>query len=210
MMMEPTSPLPTAQPKPLLSKDALEKAGSIRFILLDVDGVLTDGRMYLGDGVEMKAYNAKDGLGITLLRSSGLKVGIITGRSSASVERRAKELHLDFLMQGRPDKSLAFQELCKSHELEPSEVAYMGDDWIDLELLQSVGLAASPLDACAEVLEISDFISTKPGGHGAVREFAEFILKTQGHFNERLIEFKTGRGQAASTQIASAQKGAGQ
>jgi 3-deoxy-D-manno-octulosonate 8-phosphate phosphatase (KDO 8-P phosphatase) len=182
-----------------------EKARALRLVLLDVDGVLTDGRLYLAEGFEMKAYDAKDGLGITLLRSSGLKVGVLTGRRSASVEKRAKELHLDFLVQGRPDKGAAFDELLATHAFKEHEVAYMGDDWIDLNLMARVGFSACPADARPELLATADYVSTRPGGFGAVREWAEFILRAKGCFEERLLEYLSGRGQAAS-----AQKGSGQ
>ena len=175
-------------------------AADIRLVLLDVDGVLSDGRLFLGEHEELKAYDARDGLGITLLKTAGIRVGIITGRRSASVERRARELGIDPLLQGRPDKSAAYDELKQKLELQDSQVCYMGDDWLDLPLLARVGLAAAPADARPEVREACAFVSQARGGRGAVRELAEYILGGRGLLAGLLDDYRQGRGEAASAR----------
>ncbi len=167
-------------------------------MLLDVDGVLTDGRITLGEKEELKSYSAKDGLGITLARVAGIKVGIITGRRSASVARRAAELKLDYLVQGRPDKWRAFEELARDTGITAEECAYMGDDWIDLAMLERVGLAACPQDARPEVAAVCHFVSRENGGNGAVRELVEAMLKARSDFERILEGYRQGRGEAAS------------
>jgi len=180
------------------SADFEQRARRIKLLLLDVDGVLTDGRITLGESEELKSYSAKDGLGITLARAAGLQVGIITGRRSTSVARRAEELKLDYLVQGRPDKWEAFADLSRDTGIAAEETAYMGDDWIDLAMLTRVGLAACPRDARPELVEICHFVSQDAGGNGAVRDVVEAILKARGDFERILESYRQGRGEAAS------------
>ena len=177
-----------------------ERASRIRLVILDVDGVLTDARLYLGEREELKAYSARDGLGITLLQVAGFRVGILTGRKSASVTRRAAELRLDPVIQGRPDKLQAFDELLASQGLQTEQVAYMGDDWIDLPLFGRVGLTACPVDAEEEVRVRADFVCDRKGGDGAVRQFAEALLRSCGKYDEVLDQYSSGAGRAASVQ----------
>jgi len=184
-----------------MNRDELtRRAEQVKLLLLDVDGVLTDGRIRLGEHDEVKAYHAQDGLGVTLARSAGILVGLITGRRSATVERRGRELKLDFLVQGRPDKLQAFEELRKRAGVKSGEVCFMGDDWIDLSLLSRVGLPACPADARPEVRERCVFVSSKPGGGGAIRELVETLLRLRGQFDELLESYLRGRGAAASGQ----------
>ena len=154
---------------------------NIQWIILDVDGVLSDGTLiYTSSGEELKSFSVKDGLGLTAARKVGLKLAIITARISPMVERRAKELHFDALLMGHANKTEALSTLCKEHQINLEEIAYMGDDLNDLGALQIVGLPMAPNNAVPEVKELAKFISTVNGGHGAVREAVEYILKNQG------------------------------
>ncbi len=160
------------------------RAATTRLLALDVDGVLTDGRIYYSNnGDEMKAFNIKDGLGIKLLRDSGVKVAIITGRQSEIVARRARELGIEDVVQGRDDKRQALLELCQRHTLNIEECAYMGDDLPDLSAIVAAGLGMTVADASAAVREAADWISHSNGGCGAVREACEFILSTRGEWS---------------------------
>jgi 3-deoxy-D-manno-octulosonate 8-phosphate phosphatase (KDO 8-P phosphatase) len=149
-------------------------------LLMDVDGTLTDGILFvLPDGEEIKSYNVKDGLGILLAHLAGLKTGIITGKTSRALEKRSEKLGIDELHQGILDKKRVFDEILMRHRLAPEEVAYIGDDLGDLEVIKSAGLAAAVADAHPEVKRHCHFICRKRGGRGAVREFIEFILASQ-------------------------------
>ena len=160
-----------------------ECAVSVRLLALDVDGVMTDGRIYYGNsGEEIKAFNIKDGLGIKLLQQAGVKVAIITGRESAIVARRASELGIDDVVQGREDKRTALLELCQRHDLDVAECAYMGDDLPDLGAIIAAGLGMTVADACAAVTAAADWSSRHNGGGGAVREACEFILTAKGQW----------------------------
>ncbi len=159
---------------------AQDKAQSIKLLALDVDGILTDGRIYYGNnGEELKAFNIKDGLGIKLLQRAGVTVAIITGRKSAMVERRAKELGISEVVQGREDKREALEELCQRHKLTLAECAYMGDDLPDLSAINAAGLGLSVADATSAVRSAAQWCSTRNGGEGAVREACEFILRAK-------------------------------
>jgi 3-deoxy-D-manno-octulosonate 8-phosphate phosphatase (KDO 8-P phosphatase) len=147
---------------------------------MDVDGTLTDGNLLiLPDGEELKAYNVKDGLGIFLAHLAGLKTGIITGKSSKPLEKRAENLRIQELHQGILDKKSVLQEILERNGVTAHEVAYIGDDLGDLEVIQSVGFAGAVADAHPEVKKHSHFICQYSGGKGAVREFIEFILSSQ-------------------------------
>lgn len=156
-------------------------ARKIRILVLDVDGILTDGRIYYGnEGEELKAFNIKDGLGIKLLQRAGLEVAIITGRQSEIVARRARELGITRVIQGREDKREALQELCSSEGFTLAEVAYMGDDLPDLGAIAASGLGMTVADGSRPVREAADWQSELRGGNGAVREACEFILAARG------------------------------
>ena len=166
------------------------RAAQARLLALDVDGVLTDGRIYYGDsGDELKAFNIKDGLGIKLLRDSGVKVAIITGRESEIVARRARELGIEDVVQGREDKRQALAELCQRHKLSIEECAYMGDDLPDLSAIAAAGLGMTVADGSATVREAADWVSNANGGCGAVREACEFILSARGEWSELESDF---------------------
>ena len=149
-------------------------------VLLDVDGVLTDGRIIYGDdGTEYKAFDAHDGYGIERALNSGLKIGLISGRISPLVERRAKELHIADVYQNFMDKVSAFEELKRKYNLSDEEFAYIGDDAFDLPLLGKVGLSAAPKNAADEVRRRVDYITKAKGGRGAAREVIDMVLKAQ-------------------------------
>jgi len=153
------------------------RASALRLLALDVDGVLTDGRLYYGnDGEELKAFNIKDGLGLKLLQRAGVAVALITGRRSQIVERRAKELGIAHLVQGREDKRAALEELCAHLDLELAQCAYMGDDLPDLGALRAAAIGLAPADAVDAVAEAADWQSRYPGGGGCVREACEQLL----------------------------------
>jgi 3-deoxy-D-manno-octulosonate 8-phosphate phosphatase (KDO 8-P phosphatase) len=157
-----------------------ERLAAVRLLLLDVDGVLTDGRIMLDHrGNEWKAFDVKDGQGIKLLQSAGVRVGIITSRSSPVVEHRASELGIDILYQGAASKLDAYLEILRTLDLTDEQVAYVGDDLVDLPLLQRVGFSAAVADAVAEVVACVDYVAERPGGRGAVREICEMLLKAR-------------------------------
>ncbi len=162
-----------------------ERARAIRLLALDVDGVLTDGRISYSDtGGELKSFNIKDGLGIKLLQRSGIEVAIITGRSSAIVERRARELGIETIVQGREDKLVALRELCAERNVSLEECAYMGDDLPDLGAIQAAGLGLSVDDGSRAVREAADWCSSRRGGDAAVREACETLLIARGELAE--------------------------
>lgn len=162
----------------------------IKLIVLDVDGTLTDGKLYISNsGEEMKAFNVKDGLAITKAISLGKEVAIITGKTSNIVSLRAKELGIKEVHQGIKNKIAVLNEILKKYNITYENVAYMGDDLIDLEVMKNSKLSGAPKDSVAEILEIADFISTKNGGDGAVREFIEYILKEENLWENFLKNF---------------------
>lgn len=163
----------------------LQRLRRIRLLLLDVDGVLTDGRIiYDAQGVETKAFDVKDGHGLKLLQRAGVQVGIITGRSSEVVNVRARELGIDIVYQGAKDKLLPFQEILQTLRLAADEVAYMGDDLPDLPVLRRAGWAVAPVDAVDEVKPYVHYVTRRPGGRGAVREVCDLLLQEKGKWAE--------------------------
>lgn len=166
---------------------AIQRALKVRLVALDVDGVLTDGRLYYGaEGEAMKAFDVRDGHGIKMLMKSGIEVALLTARSSAIVATRARELGIAHVLQGHSDKAAGFALLQKLTGIDASVCAYMGDDWPDLPVLQQVGLATTVADACEEVRAVAHWVAQAEGGRGAVRELARFILRTQGKFDALL------------------------
>ncbi|MBI5192103.1 MAG: HAD-IIIA family hydrolase [Nitrospirae bacterium] len=154
------------------------KVQNIKFLLLDVDGILTDGRIFIdSNGNELKAFHIHDGHGIYLLRKAGIDVGIISGRYSKSVEYRAKELKIEEVHLGIHDKVGVYNEIKSRFNLTDEEFAFMGDDLIDIPLLKIIGLSATASDAIDGVKEITDMVTERRGGEGAVREVIDFILK---------------------------------
>jgi 3-deoxy-D-manno-octulosonate 8-phosphate phosphatase (KDO 8-P phosphatase) len=163
-----------------IPSSVIEAAKKIKLLLLDVDGVLTDGRLYYGNsGEEMKAFNIQDGLGIKLLQRAEVQVGIITGRVSSLLEHRATELGIHPVVQGREDKLTALQELMQTMDINLDEVAFVGDDLPDLAVIRQVGLGITPANGSSTLSSQAQWQTSKRGGDGAVREVAEMILYAQ-------------------------------
>lgn len=157
-----------------------QKARAIKALILDVDGILTDGLLYYGNnGLELKSFDIQDGLGIHLLHKAQINIGIISGRSSDAVVQRMKELHIQDVYLGQTEKLNAFYELQKKWLLEPTQIAYMGDDLPDLPVLKRVGFSATVPEAPSIIKETVDYITKKSAGRGAVREVAELLLNAQ-------------------------------
>ena len=174
---------------------AEEAARGVEILVLDVDGVLSNGLLiYSSNGDEAKTFHTADGLGIKLLQSAGIEVAIITGRSSAIVERRAAELGIEQLIQGREDKLQALMQLTSRSGIDLARVAYMGDDLQDLAAIERVGLGMTVADANPFVYSRARWRSQRNGGHGAVREACEFILEAQGKLGELQQRFVEGAG----------------
>ena len=170
----------------------MERARRVRFIIFDVDGVLTDGGIYTGESGELlKPFHVRDGLGICQWQNEGLGTAIITGRDSAIVSRRAAELKIQDVYLGHADKRSAYADIKERHALRDEEIAYVGDDLIDLAVMAQVGFPAAPADAAAEVQRLACLVSGKPGGKGAVREIIEFVLKAQGRWENVVARFMT-------------------
>lgn len=168
-----------------MSERILELAKGIKLLLLDVDGVLTDGGLYYDDnGLVMKRFNVQDGLGIKLAQSAGLEIGVITGLNQKPVETRIRELGIKHYHAGYHRKAPIVESICDELGISPSEVAFMGDDWIDLGAMSLAGLAMSVPNAQPEVRSIADWISSRKGGDGAVREAISFLLEAQGLLEE--------------------------
>ena len=163
-----------------ISSAVRKKAQLIKLLLLDVDGVLTDGRIIMDDrGVETKQFDVRDGQGIVSLMRAGIQVGLITARTSKVVSYRAKELGLRIVLQGVRSKGNAYSEIQRNTGLAETQIAYVGDDIGDLQILHRVGLAVTVSDGWKELSKLVDYITEKPGGRGAVREVAELLLRAQ-------------------------------
>jgi len=163
------------------------RAKKIKLFLMDVDGVLTDGKMYYLPGrgaemVEVKAFHSLDGIGLRLLNQFGITTGVITGRESPGTEERARGLGMGYAYQGFLSKLEPLRQILADTGLKPENVAYMGDDWTDLPVLKKAGLACAPANALDEVKAAAHLVTKKEGGLGAVREVCDFILKSQGRW----------------------------
>ena len=166
------------------------RAKEIRLLLLDVDGVLTNGALhYSGSAEESKSFHTQDGFGIRLLQEAGIDTGVITARKSEVVARRAGELKMRYIYQGTRNKNEALKEILQVSGYRPFQVAYMGDDWLDLVLLQQVGLAIAPANAVREVKEIAHFVTEREGGAGAVRDACDLILEAKNLVTEMLQKY---------------------
>ena len=171
-----------------------EKLRRIKMLLMDVDGVLTDGRFfYLDNGAEAKAFDVKDGFAIRLAELGGLKTGIITGKMSPIVERRAEELGIKECHQGYFNKVEVYKDIKTRLDLFDAEIAYIGDDLFDLGVLKLAGFSACPADAVPEVKEIVDYVTQCSGGRGAVREIIEMVLQARHHWEGLLDKFLEGK-----------------
>jgi 3-deoxy-D-manno-octulosonate 8-phosphate phosphatase (KDO 8-P phosphatase) len=176
------------------SAEALERARRVEFILMDVDGVLTNGQIMLipdGNGGcrEMKTFDVSDGVAITFAQRVGLRTGILTGRSSDSVTWRARDLGIAIVEQGSHNKAESYLKLLAEHRLNESTLCYIGDEWQDLPNLSRAGLAVAPANACAEVKQVAHLVTEHSGGAGAVREAIEFILKAQDKWKDAVARY---------------------
>lgn len=164
-----------------MNNEAITRAKNIKLLIIDVDGVLTDGRLFIGnDHEELKAFNVRDGLGLRLIQKTGIELAIITGKESKIVAYRAKELGIEHVYQAAPNKVPAFEDLLNKLKLRPEQAAYIGDDLPDLPLLKRVGLAVVVADAESYIVSHAHLQTRKKGGKGAVRELCDFIMASQG------------------------------
>lgn len=167
----------------------MEILKNIKLLLLDVDGVLTDGRItFTDDGRELKSFNSKDGVGLKLLQHMGIKAGIVTARTSPIVARRCKELGIDLIFEGVHVKVQVLPDVIERTGLTPAEIAYMGDDLIDVGLMKKVAVGIAPADAHEVVLNHADLVTKAIGGEACVREACDMILKAQGLWNRGVSE----------------------
>ncbi len=173
-----------------LTPELLAKARAVKLLLLDVDGVLSDGKIFFGNnGEEYKNFNTLDGHGIKMLKKSGVEVGIITGRESAIVARRASDLGITLLIQGREDKWLALQEILSQYPCELEHIAYAGDDYPDLQVMTQIGFAVAVNNAADIMFEYAHYRTQRNGGDGAVREVCDIIMHAQGNFDRALTPY---------------------
>ncbi|HED18507.1 MAG TPA: 3-deoxy-manno-octulosonate-8-phosphatase KdsC [Gammaproteobacteria bacterium] len=171
-------------------KEFLEKAARIKLLIFDVDGVLTDGSLFLDDdGREYKAFHSQDGHGIKMLQKHGVRCAIITGRTSKLVEHRMRNLGIDLIYQGQHDKLKGFADLLKRLDLNPEQVAYVGDDVVDLPVMRKVGLAIAVQDAHHWVLKHAHWQTPRPGGRGAARDVCEMLMEAQGVLQQELESY---------------------
>ena len=167
-----------------------KRAARVKLLLMDCDGVLTDGRItLLPDGDEQKSFHTRDGHGLVLLHRAGLRSGVISGRSSSAVERRARDLGITYVRQGTWDKIKDFDEVLAEAEIDEAEAAFIGDDVTDIPLMRRVGLAVAVADGAEETRAAAHYVTQLPGGFGAVREVAELILKAQGRWTELMHRY---------------------
>lgn len=175
-----------------LSEELTLRLKNIKLLILDVDGVMTDGGLTIGDdGQEYKTFHSHDGLGMKLLKATGVSLAIITGRTSNVVKKRAESTGVAHFYQGAEDKLVAFHDLMKASSLEPEQCAFMGDDVVDLPPMLQCGLAIAVPDSPALLLEHVHYVTTKAGGRGAVREVCEMIMQAQGTFDGQMSQFLT-------------------
>lgn len=173
-----------------MNLDAYERAKRIKLVVLDVDGVMTDGSLYLcDDGQEYKAFNSQDGLGMKLLKASGVELAIITGRTSKVVVKRAENTGVAHFFQGVEDKLEAFLHLAQELGLEHSQCAFVGDDVVDLPPMRRAGLAVTVPAAPALVKAHAHYVTEREGGRGAVRELTELIMQAQGTFDAQMAQY---------------------
>lgn len=172
-------------------KQLSELAASIQLLLLDVDGVLTDGSVvYLDNGTELKRFHVRDGSGLKLWHAAGKRSAIVSGRKSVAVERRAAELGISPVLQGRDDKFAALAQVLTETGVRPEQVCAIGDDLPDLPVLRRVGLAVAVADACPELRAVAHYTTTALGGRGAVREAVEWLLKLSGRWDDLTARYR--------------------
>lgn len=173
-------------------KDILEKAAQIKLVIFDVDGVLTDGSLFLGDdGLEYKAFNSHDGHGMKMLQQSGVDIAIITGRTSKVVEYRMASLGINHVYQGQLDKNIAFRDILDRLSISTEEIAYVGDDVVDLPVMTKVGLAIAVENAHPMVKQHAHWTTPRSGGRGAARDVCELLMEAQGKLHNKLQSYLT-------------------
>lgn len=173
-----------------LTLEQLEKIKQLKLLILDVDGVLTDGRLFFDQhGVEYKCFHARDGHGIKLLRQTGVEIAVISGRNSPAVALRMQSLGIEHVYQGHEDKRAAFDEILRNLQLTASQAAHVGDDLLDLPIMTRVGFAVAVQDANFAVKKYADWCTQTPGGQGAVREVCDLIMQVQGRFEAVLQSY---------------------
>ena len=166
-----------------------KKLKAVKLFLCDVDGVLTDGAIYMGGGVEMKRFNIRDGLGLKFLQLHGIKVGWVSRRPSSATQQRADDLKIDFVVQHDGGKIEGVESILRQTGKKWSDVCYVGDDVVDIAVLNRVGLAVVPGDGTDDTKKSADYITRAPGGHGAIREIVEMILKAQNKWKLVIAEY---------------------
>jgi len=181
--------LPKSQIK--IPASVAKRAKQIKVLLMDVDGTLTDGSVTLlsqadGTALEIKSFDAHDGQGLSLARTAGLRTGVITGRESAALRRRARELGMEFVYEKQAQKVAAYEEILKKSGARESEVAFLGDDLPDLTIMRRVGLSVAVGDAAVEIKRAAHYVTKAAGGYGAARELVELILKSKGVWEQMI------------------------
>lgn len=175
----------------IVSPEVLTRAANVTLLVMDVDGVLSDGRIIYDEfGDELKSFDVQDGAGLVFWRRAGFKSAIITGRKGRMVKRRAKEMRVDCLIQKALKKLPAYEKLLRRFRVSPEQVCAMGDDLMELPILSRAGLSVAVPDAVAEVKAASHYVTTKPGGRGAVRETVELLLKAKGLWDDVLKSYQ--------------------
>jgi 3-deoxy-D-manno-octulosonate 8-phosphate phosphatase (KDO 8-P phosphatase) len=174
----------------MIDEEVLDRARAVKLLVFDVDGVLTDGSLFYGDdGQEYKAFNSRDGHGIKMLRDAGVEAAILTGRSSKVVLHRARNLGISRIIQGAHDKLVSYQAMLAEIGLKPEEIAYMGDDLVDLPVMRRCGLACTVPDAPEAVKARAHYIAKAGAGRGAAREVCELIMQAQGSWQTQLANY---------------------
>ena len=166
-----------------------KKLKSVKLFLCDVDGVLTDGAVYMGGGVESKRFNIRDGLGLKFLQRHGIKVGWVSRRPSSATQQRADDLKIDFLVQHNGGKIEGVEDILRQTGMNWSDVCYVGDDVVDIAVLERVGLGVAVGDGVAEAKAAADYVTKAPGGNGAIREIVEMILRAQNKWKLVIAEY---------------------
>lgn len=173
-----------------MEKEILEKLKKIKMLILDVDGVMTDGKIIMdSEGREMKNFNVRDGHGLVMLQRYGIRVGILTGRTSTVVDHRARDLKITEVYQGALNKKDVFATILEKNGVEPEAIAYLGDDIVDIPVLKRVGFSAAVADAMELVKKSVDYVTVHKGGEGAVREICEMLLMAQGHWADVSVRY---------------------
>lgn len=173
-----------------IADDVLERAKNIKLVIFDVDGVLTDGSLFIGDdGMEYKAFNSRDGHGIKMMLRNGIDGAIITGRTSKVVEHRIADLGIPHVRQGCSDKLPVYEEMIKELAVKPEETAFIGDDIVDLQIMLRAGLAVATNDAHPMVIQHSHWVTPSAGGRGAARDLAEMLMHAQGSYEAEMLKY---------------------